>query len=77
MKKFFFIFLAWCFSSHLFSNNVATTESDPSALIEGCVNAITGDAYVVEDDIIIQGAEPLRLSRSYASPKRKWPLVHF
>ncbi len=55
-------------TSSLFGQ-VAVTENEPSALVEGIVNAITGDLYALEDDIIIQGAEPLRLKRSYISAK--------
>jgi hypothetical protein len=46
---------------------VAVTENEPSALVEGIVNVITGDLYALEDDIIIQAAEPIRLRRSYIS----------
>ncbi len=60
------IFSLLVINSALFGH-VAVTENEPSALVEGIVNAVTGDLYVVEDDIVIQGAEPLRLRRSYIS----------
>ena len=60
------------FSHALFSNNpisLAVTESLPSALVAGSVNAITGDHYCAEEDIIIQAAFPLKIPRSYISGK--------
>ncbi len=62
----FFFFL---FVTVALFGQVAVTENEPSALVEGIVNAVTGDLYALEDDIIIQGAEPLRLKRSYISGK--------
>jgi YD repeat-containing protein len=49
--------------------HIATTEGDPSALVDGIVNVITGDLYALEEDIVIQGVEPLRIKRSYVSAK--------
>ncbi|MBS0651809.1 MAG: hypothetical protein JSR93_11675, partial [Verrucomicrobia bacterium] len=40
---------------------LAVTEGEPSALVAGCVNAITGDLYFNEEDVIVQGYIPLRL----------------
>ncbi len=62
---FLFILL---FTRPLFAH-VAVTENEPSALVEGIVSAVTGDLYALEDDIIIQGAEPLKLKRHYLSLK--------
>ena len=45
---------------------LAVTENDPSSLVEG-VSVITGDLYALEDDYVIQGAEPIRLRRSFIS----------
>ncbi len=61
------ILLAFLFGLSALFANVATTESDPSALINGMVSAITGDLFVLEEDIIVAGAEPIRLKRSYVS----------
>ena len=52
--------------------NVATTESDPRALIEGVVNAITGKAYIVEEDIVAQGYHPLRMGRTYDGNRNRY-----
>ncbi|MGE0669383.1 MAG: RHS repeat-associated core domain-containing protein [Parachlamydiales bacterium] len=46
---------------------LAVTEGEPSALVAGCVNAITGDLYFNEEDVIVQGYIPLRLPRHYIS----------
>lgn len=47
--------------------SLATTESLPSALVAGSVNVITGDHYVFEEELTIQGAFPLKIPRSYIS----------
>jgi RHS repeat-associated protein len=63
--KLLLLLLVWIPAA--FCSHVAVTENEPSALVEGIVNAVTGDLYALEDDIIIQGAEPLRLRRNYIS----------
>lgn len=45
---------------------LTVTENDPSSLVEG-VSVITGDLYSFEEDYIVQGAEPIRLPRSFIS----------
>ena len=59
--------------------NTAITENEPNSLVEGIISAITGDLYIQEDDIVIQGAEPLALSRSYLSAKGQgnWTNIGF
>ena len=59
-----FLFIA----THLFAN-ISVTENDPNSLVEGVVSVVTGDLYVIEEDIVVQGAEPLRLKRNYISAK--------
>jgi len=55
---------------------MATTECEPSALVEGCVSAISGDFYDVTEDLVVQGAEPIRIYRSYLSRKGdEWTVV--
>ena len=49
---------------------MATLQGDPSSLVEGKINALTGDPCVFEEDLVIQGTEPIRLTRSYL-PGRK------
>jgi hypothetical protein len=51
------------------SATISVTENDPSALIEGIVSAITGDLYLLEDEITIAGHEPINIKRSYISGK--------
>jgi len=40
---------------------------EPSAIIDGCVHAITGDYFIDEDDWIINGHEPIPIRRRYLS----------
>lgn len=47
--------------------SLAITESLPSTLVAGFVNAITGDHYVAEEEIVVKGAFPLKIPRSYIS----------
>lgn len=59
-----FLFFSRAFAS------IITLENDPSAIVEGLVNVITGDPVCYEEDLVIQGAEPIHFSRCYAnSPK--------
>lgn len=69
--RYFFLLLSVIFLP-LFSDpkdpyQLAVTEGDPSTLVAGCVNAITGDLYLDEEDAIVQGYIPLRLPRHYIS----------
>jgi len=75
MNLLLFFFLI---SSSLFAS-LATTENQPSSLVEGIVSAVTGDLYALEEDIVIQGAEPLKIKRSYISAKGHgaWQLFHY
>lgn len=45
----------------------AVTEGEPSANVFNCVNAITGDFFLMQQDIVIRGAEPIALRRCYIS----------
>ena len=49
--------------------HLAVTEGYPSFLIDGCVSAITGDYYHTCDDIVVRGAEPIRIPRTYLSSR--------
>jgi len=64
-------FLPWL----LQANTVATTENDPNAFVSH-VNVITGDLYLKEQDVAVQGLEPIVLTRTYISQKGKgaWSL---
>lgn len=51
----------------LFGDNsmIETMANDPSAVVDGKVNVITGRPCIYEEDLVIQGVEPIRLSRVY------------
>ena len=63
-----YILFYFLLSSFLYADTTAVTENDPSSLVEG-VSVITGDFYAQDEDIVIQGVQPIRLSRSYISQK--------
>lgn len=44
---------------------LATLEGEPSALIAGCVNALTGDYCETATDLILPGVETLTLQRTF------------
>lgn len=46
---------------------IATLEGEPSCFVGDTVGAIMGEAIISQDDIIVQGAEPLHLRRTYSS----------
>ena len=46
-------------------STVATLANDPSTIVGGAVNVITGELLGSEEDLTIQGAEPIHLSRTY------------
>jgi len=63
---FFFIFTtSFLFSDDFEKITQATTEGDPSALIEGCVSAITGNIYINTLDIVAPGKEPTYYGKNY------------
>lgn len=69
-----FIFL----STHLFSNSSTSSElaslhGEPSALVYGSVNAITGDLVFHQYDSIIKGSQPIYLPRRYISREADFP----
>lgn len=61
--------LALLITKLLFANT-AITEGEPSAIVQG-VHVITGDLYLKEEDVVIQGVEPIRLQRTYISNRGK------
>ncbi len=67
MKTLLYI-LFLCISCLGQADTVTATENDPSTLVEG-VSVITGDFYAQETDIVIQGVQPIHLSRNYISQK--------
>ena len=70
MRLFALFSLVWC-SLCADPQSLAVTEGEPSALIEGCVSAITGDLYLSTEDVVVQGYIPLRLPRYYLSGDAK------
>lgn len=76
--RWFFLFVFFLFSSVLYSNPVAVTENDPNSIVEG-VSVITGDFYCEKQDVLIQGAEPIHIGRSYVSQKGKgfWDFLFY
>lgn len=48
-------------------NVQAATEGDPSSTICDSVSLLTGDFVVFSEDLVIEGAEPLRIHRHYVS----------
>ncbi|MFV0339791.1 MAG: DUF6531 domain-containing protein, partial [Parachlamydiaceae bacterium] len=51
-------------------------DGGPSAVVAGCVNAITGDFFESEADFIVAGIQPLTVERSYSSATKKWHFRH-
>ena len=68
-RFFLFPFIASnCFCEY--TRHVETMINDPSAIVDGKVNAITGHPCIYSEDVVIQGAEPIRLSRVYLHAER-------
>ncbi|NGX43861.1 MAG: putative deoxyribonuclease RhsA [Candidatus Anoxychlamydiales bacterium] len=70
MLRLFLIFFLVNF--HIFANNFetnfqATVAAEPSVMLEGCVNLMTGQLYINDVDIIAEGKEPIYFSKSYSS----------
>ncbi len=68
---FYFLLLFGLFSSLFATQNncdhIPIMANDPSVLIEGKINAITGSPCLMETDLVIQGAEPIYIQRSYVN----------
>ena len=48
-------------------SSLAALANDPSAVVGGAVNVITGELLGSEEDLTIQGAEPIHLYRTYCN----------
>ena len=59
----FFLFFGALFADE--DSTVATLANDPSAVVGGAVNVITGELLGSEEDLTIRGVEPIHLSRTY------------
>lgn len=78
MRSLLLFFSLVIFSVHADSKDsysLAVREGEPAALIGGCVSAITGDLYLNEVDVVVQGYVPLRLPRQYLSGDGKGELA--
>jgi len=53
-----------------------TLEGGPSAIVAGCVNAITGDFFDSYVALTIPGAQPLVVQCSYCSSEKEWGFEH-
>jgi RHS repeat-associated protein len=58
------------------NNAMATLEAGPSAIVAGCVNAITGDFFESHVSLIVPGAQPLVVQCSYCSSEKEWDFRH-
>lgn len=69
----FFLFFASILAAQEFDPwSIISSENEPSALIEGSVNAISGAWCVNETDLVIQGAQPIVIRRVLVDGK--WSL---
>src|SRR5690348_12369493 len=78
LMLFFLLLIHFALFSEDYSYTIAVCENEPESLVAGMVSAITGDLYAMEDDITIQGAEPIRLRKSYISHRGNgaWGIFH-
>ncbi|MGE5196602.1 MAG: DUF6531 domain-containing protein, partial [Anaerolineae bacterium] len=72
MKRFIWLQVAFVFLLSIggYSQDpylTAVNEGEPSSIVEGCVNALTGDFVIQQDDLVVPGTEPLILPRTYIS----------
>lgn len=51
---------------------LANIEGEPSAVVGGHVNVITGDFVDMQQDLVMKGSEPLIIERSYCSSDRSY-----
>ena len=49
------------------ASSLAFLEGEPSAVVNQCVNAITGSFFDVQTDIVLPGIKPLAIERNYSS----------
>ncbi len=54
---------------------LSVTEGDPSSFVSSCVNVLTGDFFISQEDLTIEGQEPIHLKRSYVSGNGKGKLA--
>ncbi len=61
----FTCFLFHMLYGHVLDWSIISTENEPTAFVDGKVNAITGQWTPVIEDLVIQGAEPIHLRRTW------------
>ena len=65
------IFAFLCAVSFTFSDEIPYDQivfgGEPTAIIDGCVHAITGDYFIDETDWVVNGHEPIPIRRRYLS----------
>jgi hypothetical protein len=71
-KIFLFIWLfSAAFALHHDPYELAAFGGEPSSIIGGCVSAISGDYFFLEDVLVVKGYEPIHLQQSYISREGK------
>jgi RHS repeat-associated protein len=69
LQKIIFLFISFTILNFC-SNNTSLlpfNEADPSTLVEGSVSVVSGNLYHSQDDIIVNGYEPIVLKSQYIS----------
>ena len=56
--------------------SIQVLEAIPSAVVAGCVNALTGDYFESRQDLSTPGPVPLFVQRSWSSADKKWHFSH-
>jgi RHS repeat-associated protein len=75
--RIFILSLCWSLcAEEIDPSSIISTENEPSVLVDGKVNAITGRWCATERDLIIRGAEPIVISRTY-NKSEDWKFDHF
>jgi hypothetical protein len=68
LRFFLFCFLiTQLFAEDHVPNIRFTAEAEPLATVAGCVNVISGDFFLVETDLVVDGIQPLHFTRIYDS----------
>ncbi len=73
--RLFFLFFLFCSQlvAHEEVSLAAVTAGEPSSFVAGSVSAITGAFFVADEDIQIQGLEPINFKRYYISHANQHP----
>lgn len=68
-----FFFLSLC-AEEITSSVNTIVAGEPSANVMGSINAITGDYFIAQRDLIVKGIEPIILEHFYSSGVKEWDL---